>query len=62
MQEGDRNTKFFHDSVKANRSRNHMGKLKDSEGNMQRSEASKGEVAVKYFKDLTVIQLPDMVL
>ncbi|XP_019101891.1 PREDICTED: uncharacterized protein LOC109133329 [Camelina sativa] len=50
--DGDKNTKYFHAFVKANRSKNGISKLVDVNGNVQRSEASKGEVANSYFKSL----------
>ncbi|KAL1214128.1 hypothetical protein V5N11_005687 [Cardamine amara subsp. amara] len=53
------NTKFFHASVKVNRGKKMIEKLKDINGNMQRSEASKGEVAVAYFNDLFTCSNPD---
>lgn len=46
---GDKNTKYFHASVKADRSRNGLVKLIADEGVTHRSEASKGDVAVSYF-------------
>ncbi|XP_024013803.1 uncharacterized protein LOC112087890 [Eutrema salsugineum] len=52
LSNGDRNTKFFHASVKASRSRNGLEILMDGNGILQRAEASKGDVAVKYFSDL----------
>lgn len=50
--EGDRNTKFFQAAVKANMCKKRLEKLKDCNGVFQRSEGSKGEVAVAYFQDL----------
>lgn len=52
VKEGDQNTRFFHASVKGNRSKNDLENLMDSEGNLKRSEASMGEVAAKYFDNL----------
>lgn len=40
------NSKFFHAAVKANRGKKRLEKLKDCYGIFQRSESSKGEVAV----------------
>ncbi|KAG7570254.1 Reverse transcriptase zinc-binding domain [Arabidopsis thaliana x Arabidopsis arenosa] len=49
---GDRNTKYFHASVKADRSRNGLVELTDDEGITHRSEASMGDVATSYFQAL----------
>ncbi|XP_048615950.1 uncharacterized protein LOC125588571 [Brassica napus] len=49
---GDRNSKFFHLSVKANRARLYLLKLKDKRGQDQWSDAAKAEVAVEYFSEL----------
>lgn len=52
IKEGDKNTKFFHASVNANRSKKNLAILHDVNGNAQRAEASKGAVAEAYFNDL----------
>ncbi|KAG7591372.1 Endonuclease/exonuclease/phosphatase superfamily [Arabidopsis thaliana x Arabidopsis arenosa] len=52
LKDGDSNTKYFHNSVKANRSRKGLSKLVDANGVVQRSEAAKGEVAAAYFSEL----------
>lgn len=49
---GDGNTKVFHTAVKISRARNEIVKLFDKNGNAQRSEASKAQVAISYFCDL----------
>lgn len=49
---GDGNTKIFHAAVKVARSRNEIVKLQDINGVFQRSEASKGQVAIHYFSEL----------
>lgn len=48
----DRNSKFFHASVKMNRSRNQVLKLKNKDGQEQWSEGAKEEVALEYFSEL----------
>lgn len=49
---GDRNTKFYHASVKSTRARNRIIKLMDEQGQPQFSEAAKAEVASAYFSKL----------
>lgn len=49
---GDRNSKFFHLSVKANRSKRYLMKLKDKQGQDQWSDAAKAEVTIEYFSEL----------
>lgn len=49
---GDRNSKFFHSSVKTGRSRKHILKLKDEDGKVHWSDAAKAEVASSYFSEL----------
>lgn len=48
---GTRAQIFFHGSVKANRSRNHISKLKDNNNQDQWSDGAKAEVAVEYFTE-----------
>ena len=55
---GDRNSKFFHSSVKSSRSRKHITKLKDEQGNEQWSDAAKAEVALEYFRKLFASSSP----
>lgn len=55
---GDRNSKFFHLSVKANRARMYLLKLKDKMGQDQCSDAAKAEVAVDYFTELFTTSNP----
>lgn len=52
LRAGNRNSKFFHGSVKGNRARKRIEKLKDVQGILQHSEAAKGEVASVYFNSL----------
>lgn len=49
---GDKNTKYFHASVKNTRSKNGLSKLLDDNGIMHKLEASKGDVAASYFQKL----------
>lgn len=55
---GDRNSKFFHASVKASRSTKNLIKLKNNVGIVQWSDAAKGEVAIEYFEELFKSSLP----
>lgn len=52
MISGDKNTKYFHASVKAERSRNGLDSLLDEDGILNRSEASKRDVSCRYFQKL----------
>jgi hypothetical protein len=52
MNEGDKNSQFFHNSVKARRGKQRIDYLLDVNGNKQKGEASKGAVAEAYFRDL----------
>ncbi|KAG7540714.1 Reverse transcriptase domain [Arabidopsis thaliana x Arabidopsis arenosa] len=52
LHSGDKNTKYFHASVKNTRSKNGLSKLLDDNGIMHKSEASKGDVAASYFQKL----------
>lgn len=49
---GDRSSKFFHGSVKLRRSKNHVLKLKDKEGQVQWTDEAKAEIAIDYFNEL----------
>lgn len=55
---GDRNSKFFHFSVKAARVRNYLRKLKDHLGRDQWSDGAKAEVAIQYFSELFATSNP----
>lgn len=52
MNEGDKNSQFFHNSVKARRGKQRIDYLLDVNGNKKQGEASKGAIAEAYFKDL----------
>lgn len=49
---GDWNSKFFHESVKANRNKRRLVKIRDANGVEQWSEVAKAQVAVDYFTNL----------
>ena len=49
MYAGDRNTKFFQNSVKAARAKNNIEKLLNDRGEEVFSEAAKGDVAIEFF-------------
>ena len=49
---GDKNSRFFHNSVKASRQTNSIDKLLNSEGVEVFSEAAKGEVAIEFYSNL----------
>lgn len=49
---GDRNTRYYHQSVKTSRRKKKIIKLVDANGQEQFSEAAKAEVANEYFKSL----------
>ena len=49
---GDLNTKYYHASVKYNRARKQITKLRDENGHDHFSEEAKGEVASEYFRNL----------
>ncbi|XP_013589702.1 PREDICTED: uncharacterized protein LOC106298169 [Brassica oleracea var. oleracea] len=52
LKKGDRNTRFFHDSVKASRNRKQIDLLVDVNGRERREEKEKGRVAMDYFFNL----------
>ena len=55
---GDRNSKFFHASVKTSRARKCITKLKDDDGELHWSDPAKGEVATAYFTKLFTTSCP----
>lgn len=52
LHRGDKNSRFFHNSVKAARGRNTIDKLTNAAGVEVFTEAAKGEVALEYFSGL----------
>ena len=52
LRSGDRNTKFFHNSVKGKRLQNRILMLLDELGHEHFTEGSKGNIAVEYYRDL----------
>ena len=52
LQEGDKNTSFFHQSVMANRAKLHIHKLQDDEGNWITDPTAMGNLAVDFYKKL----------
>jgi len=52
MHSGDKNTSFFHASVKDNRGKQNINQLCDVNGNLHKDEATKGIIAEAYFKEL----------
>jgi len=52
MHSGDKNSSFFHASVKDNRGKQHIDQLLDVNGIMHKDEVSKGAIAEAYFKEL----------
>lgn len=52
LREGDKNTTFFHNSVKGRKIQNKVLMLRDDVGNELFSEGAKGNLAVEYFRDL----------
>ncbi|KAG7567399.1 Ribonuclease H domain [Arabidopsis thaliana x Arabidopsis arenosa] len=61
LKEGDRNTRFFHGSVQRRRIQNRIISLLDSNGIEQFAEASKGEIAVDYFRLMFTSSNPDAI-
>lgn len=61
VREGDKNTRFFHGSVKRRRVRNMITSLFDTSGIEQFSDGSKGEVDVDYFRKMFSSSRPEAV-
>lgn len=60
LKDGDRNTRFFHGSVKHSKMQNKILSLVDEHGIEQFSEGSKGNIAVEYFQILFITLNPDI--
>ncbi|CAA7042046.1 unnamed protein product [Microthlaspi erraticum] len=58
LKSGDRNTKYFHNSVKGKKIHNRLLMLKDELGIEHFSEGAKGDIAVEYFRDLFMSSNP----
>lgn len=52
LREGDKNTTFFHNSVKGRKIKNRVIMLKDEVGTEFFSEGAKGNLAVEYYEEL----------
>lgn len=52
LEHGDRNTRFFHDSVQTRKMKNQIVSLLDEVGVEHFDEEVKGEIAVGYFNNL----------
>lgn len=52
LQQGDRNTNFFHQTVNGRRKRNTISRLHDTNGNWITNEGKIKEELVGYFKDI----------
>lgn len=58
LQTRDKNTKYFHNSVKSKKVKNRIFMLLDENGVEQFSEGSKGTIAVDYFRDMFTSSAP----
>ncbi|KAL1205541.1 hypothetical protein V5N11_003718 [Cardamine amara subsp. amara] len=58
LKDGDRNTNFFHGSVKKRRAQNNIPVLTNSDGVEQLTKGLKGEIAVDYFWSLFMSSNP----
>lgn len=52
LEDGDKNSSFFHGSVQTRKMRNKVSSLLDKDGVEHFSEEDKGQIAVEYFQDL----------
>ena len=58
LKEGDRNTAFFHNTVRGRRLKNKVLMLRDVFGQENYSEGSKGNIAVEFYRDLFMSSNP----
>lgn len=59
LEAGNKNTKYFHNSVKSRKSRNRVQMLIDKNGVEQFTEGSKGNIATEYFREMFTSSLPE---
>ncbi|CAA0406188.1 unnamed protein product [Arabidopsis thaliana] len=59
---GDKNTKFFQASVKANRVKNSLSFLVDEDGNEQTLDKEKAKIALNFFENLFTTSFPGSML
>lgn len=52
LKEGDKNTSFFHRMAKGRHRRNHISRIKDSDGNWIEEEQAIGDIFSDYFKNI----------
>ncbi|WZZ51263.1 hypothetical protein YC2023_051370 [Brassica napus] len=58
LQEGDRNTCFFHKCVKGRKSKNKVLMLRDDQGIEHYSKGAKGHIAAEFYRDLFMSSNP----
>lgn len=60
LNDGDRNTKFFHGKAKQNRKANHISKLKDDRGVWWRGEEQCENILIQHFKEILSTSQPSL--